>query len=299
MDRLIKAFRGYVWVAMLVLAGCATPGDLPPSDLNSSKTIAQSVESQKAETGKISSNLGGINIESTRIAKAGSDIKAEVAALPSDPHTQTIDKKADEIISSADQILDYSAKTNDAIAKIEELGKAIVSNTKNINKLEERVKQLQDEKTKLQNGAIKNLYDSLVWYFGIAFAMILGGVVLAFFYDKKFGITITIIGLITAAVAAALTFYLQQVALVSICVLLAGLLFGIYMGVMEIIKLYRSNKQTVNLVQTLKKDLRPEVKEKYFGEAGIANKIQTPTTKKMVAKILGKPTTKTIPPPVP
>ncbi len=213
----------------------------------------------------------------------------------------TIDASADSIRESAADIVDYAAllraETEKLRATLEALkaanGEAQV-NLGEIEKLEASIadleSQLWEQEAELKRQAVQRLYTYLGGMFAIGFLMIIGGAVLMIFVTKKGGLLLMGIGVLVVAVSAALTMYLEYVAIAGLVILgmaLASLVgYGIYMAV----KSNRAEKavaEQTELLEVVKQDLSVESRKEIFGDGmkrGIADQIQSKSTSKRVAK---------------
>ena len=229
--------------------------------------------------------------------------------------TTEIDKSADEIKKEAtapsDKPIDWelltknadNIKTNNGVIKdqAKEIGKVntdIQKSTVDVKALENKIISLQKENDQVRSDAIKNLYSYLGWIFGLAFAVIIGGAVVAFFVNKKAGMVLVGVGMLGIALAAGAIFYLKTIAAVGIYIIIGTILtcigYVIYLVKQEVTKkthLVTANEENVTVIDQLKKELAPEVKEKYFGTSekeGIVHLMQSDTTKDIVSEIRSK-----------
>lgn len=213
----------------------------------------------------------------------------------------TIDASADSIRESAADIVDYAAllraETEKLRATLEALKAAngeAQANLGEIEKLEASIadleSQLWEQEAELKRQAVQRLYTYLGGMFAIGFLMIIGGAVLMIFVTKKGGLLLMGIGVLVVAVSAALTMYLEYVAIAGLVILgmaLASLVgYGIYMAV----KSNRAEKavaEQTELLEVVKQDLSDESRKEIFGDGmkrGIADQIQSKGTAKRVAK---------------
>jgi multisubunit Na+/H+ antiporter MnhG subunit len=170
----------------------------------------------------------------------------------------------------------------------------ILLSLKNHIKLSGDIVALRKELDNLRNAnqatrqeSLKQLYDYLVWLWGIGFVILIcGGFTIL--YTRKIGGFLIGIGLLTIGFASAAHFYLQQIAIIGLFALIFGILITIGVIVWLIIDANRKEKaveENVTLIEEVKKDLEPDLKEKIFGDEGIAAEVQSDSTKKIVAKI--------------
>jgi len=212
----------------------------------------------------------------------------------------TIDASADSIRESAADIVDYAALLRSETEKLRATLEALKSangeaqvNLGEIEKLEASIadleSQLWEQEAELKRQAVQRLYTYLGGMFAIGFLMIISGAVLMIFVTKKGGLLLMGIGVLVVAVSAALTMYLEWVAIAGLVILgmaLASLVgYGIYMAV----KSNRAEKavaEQTELLEVVKQDLSEESRKEIFGDGmkrGRADNIQSKSTSKRVA----------------
>lgn len=148
----------------------------------------------------------------------------------------------------------------------------------------------QELKSEGSAEARQNLFRILGIIFALGAAAIVGGVIISF-YNAKTGFMIVGIGLVTTAIAAAGTYYLQWIAIAGIIIAGVGLLTTLIMLIMNArdAKVEKeSNEANIKIMEVMKPELSEDAKNKVFGgngKSGIAEVIQTKPVKKKVAKI--------------
>ncbi len=212
----------------------------------------------------------------------------------------TIDASADSIRESAVEIVDYAAllriQTEELRAILEALKSAngeAQANLGEIEKLEANIanleSQLWEQEAELKRQAIQRLYTYLGGMFAIGFLMIISGAVLMIFVTKKGGLLLMGIGVLVVAVSAALTMYLEYVAIAGLVIL--GLAFAslVGYGIFMAVKSNRAEKavaEQTELLEVVKQDLSDESRKQIFGDGmkrGLADQIQSKSTSKRVA----------------
>lgn len=236
--------------------------------------------------------------------------------------TENIAKETEQIKQSAVAITESATIIKDSTddPKItEEASKIVVESNKvenaaiSIQKETEMVKQeivadktqpLLDQIEELENtnSDWKKKYDDLVAastaeiqkivriFWMVGFAMIVAGMIVAYFH-RIIGGMILCAGFVSVGLAAANQYYYQEIATVGLVVFIIG--FLVSAGSVGYL-IFRSKKteeavaDNVQLLESIKTEVPEEVKNKIFGDDGIARKVQKPSTQKMVSEIRAK-----------
>lgn len=292
--------------AFLFLASCRSSRPIDFGTGNSpipSGTITQSLENQQDHTQKIE-NLNADNAKLAKEIEKSSDAASNTtdALFPAvSTNTQATDnlkkikEELDKIQQNSSDIGTHSAQIKDGLDAITKETTSIYANVKQVKGLETEIAKLRTEKESLKNDAIKSLYSSLSIFFGIGFATILAGIFLAIFVNKTLGMSVLAVGVLGLALAAGCVFYLQTIAMVAMYIIIGSILvagaFVIWHLMRQVHKvndLHTANVENVQLVQTVKEKLDPDIKEEVFGEHGIAKEIQSDVTQKLVKEIKQK-----------
>ena len=236
--------------------------------------------------------------------------------------TENIAKETEQIKQSAVAITESATIIKDSTddPKItEEASKIVVESNKvenaaiSIQKETEMVKQeivadktqpLLDQIEELENtnSDWKKKYDDLVAastaeiqkivriFWMVGFAMIVAGMIVAYFH-RIIGGMILCAGFVSVGLAAANQYYYQEIATVGLVVFIIG--FLVSAGSVGYL-IFRSKKteeavaDNVQLLESIKTEVPEEVKEKIFGDDGIARKVQKASTQKIVKEIRSK-----------
>ena len=180
-----------------------------------------------------------------------------------------IDASADSIRESAADIVDYAAllrvETEKLRATLEALKSAngeAQANLGEIEKLEASIanleSQLWEQEAELKRQAVQRLYTYLAGMFAIGFLMIISGAVLMIFVTKKGGLLLMGIGVLVVAVSAALTMYLEYVAIAGLVILGLALASLVGYGIFMAVKSNRAEKavaEQTELLEVVKQDL--------------------------------------------
>lgn len=285
-------------LCFFTLSGCQTTpiadkNNIPKTTLASA---AQDVERAAKELGDVSSEVTtSIDV----IKNSTAEVRGSVSVAKDMNQDPQIEKQLDFIDQKNTQIRDSAAeistqmKITDKISESSSRAFQIVSQSAQESiKMEARIKELESENNKIRGNAIEELYKYLKWFFGIGIIICLGGAVIGYLVDKKLGMLLGGIGILTLTLALGITYYMEYIALAGTVVLGIGVLvtLGILAWVTLREKEARKNlagatEQTVQLVEELKKELPADAKEKFFGSSGICDQTQNATTKRIVKKI--------------
>lgn len=212
----------------------------------------------------------------------------------------TIDESATSIRQSAGEIIDYAALLREETEKLRKALEALKSanqeaheNISEIEKLEATIADLQsqlwEQEAELKRQAVQRLYTYLAGMFALGFLMVIGGAVLMIFVTKKGGLLLMGIGVIVIATSAALTMYLEYVAIAGLVILGLALASTIGYGIFMAVKSRNAERAVVEqteLIEAVKQDLPEESKKQIFGDGakrGLADQIQSKATQKRIA----------------
>ena len=275
-----------------------------PINNNTAQSISSSAVLQSDSIVKISESNASSK-EVVNSIRATTDESNKTAA--------SIAEKTEDaaIITSVDTIINHNQKIREDANAIEANAEKIQSNLELAQKhnvqiqkdahavenLQQTIANLEGEKQRLQNDAIKNLYTTLSFFFGLGFLTIISGLVLAFLVNKKLGMSIAGLGVLALALAAGAIYYLKTIAVVAIAIIIASIVVCLAIGVWHVVRenrekrtLEQANIENVTLVQKIKERLEPNAKLEIFGEykPGLASTIQSDRTRDIVKKVRDK-----------
>ena len=270
----------------------------PAQTLNSAATLQQQSldnikvanESNVQAVANIRTSIDESNRSANSISQKTQDpdVRSNVATIVDS--NQKIRENADAVAVNTETI---RSNTVAATAQNSNIKNEVAS----VAHLQKLIAELQREKQQMQDDAIKNLYSTLSFFFGLGFLTVVVGVVLAFFVNRRLGYSIAGLGLMALALAAGAVFYLKTIATVAIVIIISGIVLCVAIGVWQFVRenreknvLEQANVENVQLVQTIKDRLDPSSKLEIFGEnkLGIAHKIQSDATQKIVKRVKNK-----------
>jgi len=314
-----------IFTLCVLLAGCSSTRIVGPSDNSVSDRFTEIVDEQIEWTDRsqesaeiIWDNIPPIEEQATDIIEETSVIEQatenitnvmdsatdeQLAPEIEDPirtEVATIDASADSIRESAAVIVDYAAllraeteKLRATLEALKSVNSEAQANLGEIEKLEANIanleSQLWEQEAELKRQAIQRLYTYLGGMFAIGFLMIISGAVLMIFVTKKGGLLLMGIGVLVVAVSAALTMYLEYVAIAGLVILGLALASLVGYGIFLAVKSNRAEKaveEQTELLEVVKQDLSEESRKEIFGDGmkrGLADQIQSKSTSKRVA----------------
>jgi ABC-type multidrug transport system fused ATPase/permease subunit len=222
--------------------------------------------------------LEDIREESDSIDQDAKVIIEETKAIPDVKVAGNINSKAENIIESSDSIKKENAKLAVVIDEVK--------------KNEDELAKLKDLINSNRLQALEKLYGYVTMFWVLGFAAIVGGAVVAFLLGNRiFGSSIMMIGIMMVGFAAASQYYMEEIAKVGGIILVISFIGGIAYLIWGI---YRANtvslavKEIVEMMEILKETMTDDEKERIFGEKGLASRLQSEITQKVVAKIKEK-----------
>jgi len=243
---------------------------------------------------------------SKAIEKSNEDIKNEIVRVDGTSKiiaqsAETIKKTSDDpiVVQEATNISQQSNVIENSVIEIKNDTEAI-SEQLNVEKIEPVITQVVElEKS---DSEWKNKYEDhlaastaemqkiirVFWIIG--FAMIVAGLIIAYFHRIIGGI-ILCAGFVSVGLAAANQYYYQEIATVGLWVFIIGFLTSaVSVGyfIFKNKKTEEAVEDNVKLLEDIKTEVPEEVKNKIFGDEGIAKKVQRESTKKIVSDIRAK-----------
>jgi hypothetical protein len=289
-----------------VLVGCSADSDpipaIPPQDRNVGQSIHDTVSAQEESVNKIESSAKA-NDQLLESAKAHAvEVNRNATMIGEKTEDPTIKASADSVTQHATELesrLDATSKNNTSIAEaaaaIKQGNERLKTDSGSVLDLQKRNAELENEKEKLQNEAIEELYTTSAYIFGLGFFTILGGLFLAFFVNRKLGYVVAGVGLLGMAIAAGAIYYLKTIATVAVISIVVSIVVSVGVGIWYFVKEVRekddyktATEENVELIQKLKQEVPEEIRIKYFGEKvvePVAVQLQSESTQQIVQKV--------------
>ncbi len=255
------------------------------SDLqNSVQEQIEQTEEIKNATELIQGQLGDIDLYADSILD-------EIALMPPEEINDGIDSiedSAESIKETVDEAQKENVRIDESLEDLEAANVISSSLLYQIEKLEQAVEAYKESDRQVRREALENLHSYITLFFVIGFATIMIGTFLTFWVNKKLGGVVLAIGVITVGFAAASQYYLQEIAIVGLVVLILG--FVVTLGVIIWLLLDGKNdkvamKEIVSLVEAMKHHLTEEERKEIFGPSGLASRMTSDLTKKVIAQV--------------
>ena len=285
---------------LCMLAGCPSKPVKQPPATGSATTLDAAVAQQDQA-------LQRIKTANDSTTQAASSIRTHVDESNRDANNIATQTQDANVLQNVESIVTHNQKirertdviaTNTATisAGVETAtvqNKQIKDHVKVIEQLQLKIVELENQKQQMQNDAIKDLYTTLSFFFGLGFVTVVAGMVVAFLVNRRLGMSIVGLGLMALALAAGAIYYLKTIAIVAIVIIIAAIVVCVALGVWYLVRenrekrdLEQANVENVQLVQTIKERLDPNAKVEIFGETrtGIAHKLQSEKTQRIVKR---------------
>ena len=270
-------------LVVLPLASCKAAPKIDPNRGETSvrlETVSKNIEAtateikSDAEVIVAEASVAKQNIERIYDTAPEGEREPLTAALNS---VQEIDARADNIISESSKI----QRDADTLKAVES----------QVKELETEVIKYKSATSQAQAQALEKLYEYINIFWIIGFAAIIGGAALAFFANKGFGGTISLIGVIMIGFASASQYYLQEIAFTGAVILIGSFLVGLIMIGWSAVggkNQDQAIKEIVELIEILKETMTDDEKERIFGRDGLASRVQSELTTKIINKVREK-----------
>lgn len=283
---------------IFTLSGCETTPKVSKVNIpqNTLASAAQDVERAAKELNEVSNDvtksIDSIKNKTAEIRGAFSVAKDMNDNPQVGKQLEIIDQRNTEIRDSAQEISSQMKITEKISESSSRSFQIVAQSAQEAIAMQSRIRELENENEKIRNNAIQEIYQYVKWFFGIGIIICLGGAVVGYLVNKKLGLLLGGVGILTLTLALGITYYMEYIALAGTIVLGVGVLVTLAVLAWVTLKeketrksLAGATEQTVQLVEELKKELPDEAREKFFGKDGICDQLQNANTKKIVKKI--------------
>ena len=274
-------------LSCILLTGCATTS-YPTSNQNASSIIINSTEEQIEQTEEIKSASESIS-SNLHAIDSDSEIILNIIAItePSEPLNQ-IEQHTDSIKESVDIAFQEQIRIEEAIEDLENANHHALQGVNLTEDIEKELEELRQSDREIRKKALENLHSFITLFFVIGFGMLIAGAFVAFWVNGKLGTVILGIGFLTVGFASASQYYLEEIATIGLIILIIGLISTAGIIAWMLIR-GRGNekaiKEIVELIEAMKDKLTPEERKGIFGINGIAYRLTSDLTKKIIAEI--------------
>ncbi len=274
---------------LLLVVGCEAIQDINKIPANTSSTVVDSIREQKEQTEEITDASGAIQDELNSIDKEAESILNDIALAPEDnPTLDSIENSAEAIKEHIDGAEKEQIRIEEALEDLNAANARVSAAVGQIEQLEDLVQDYEQSDREVRKEALENLHSYITLFFVIGFGMLVAGAFLTLWVSGKLGGVVLAIGVLTVGFAAASQYYLEEIAIVGLIVLIVG--FFATLGVVGWMlidgrKDKDAMKEIVNLIEAMKERLSPEERKEIFGVGGVASKLTSNMTKEIIAKI--------------
>jgi len=284
-----------VFATLTMTSGCEmfqeVTGEAPA---HTSSTVVDSVREQREQTDEITNASEVIGNDLEKIDDQANSILNDIALVPEDrnynidPTLESIEDSAETIKETVDNSQKEQIRIDESLEDLEQANNRVAAAVGQIEELEELVTEYEQSDREVRKEALENLYENIALFFTVGFALIIGGVFVTFWVNRKLGGTILAIGFLTVGFATASQYYLEEMAQVGLYVFIGGfLLTAVIVGFMLLNGKHNEKAlyEIVELIEEMKEHLDPEERKEIFGRDGFASRLTSPMTKKIISKI--------------
>jgi len=276
------------------LSSCEALQDINSYPTNTASTVVDSLREQREQTDEITDASGEIAGSLNSIDNEAEAILNDIALVPDD-RNYNIDPTLDSIENSAEAIKEHvdgaeksQIRIDEALEDLNSANARVAAAVGQIEELEDLVTEYEQSDREVRKEALENLHSFITLFFVIGFGMLVGGAFIAFWVNGRLGAIILAVGMLTVGFAAASQFYLEEIAMVGLIVLIVGFLatIGVIGWMLINGKRYETAiEEIVELIEEMKEHLDTEERKEIFGRNGFASDLTSPMTKKIVSQI--------------
>ena len=289
----MDTIRKILWSLCLIAAGCESAPTKTPTPTGNKDVVNSNIRVQESALQSVTKKVDDVQNRTEQIVKDVDRARGIIAPIDMPIATKwKTEEVFANIIANSDMMRYQLATMKDDFLVIEGEHERFVEMGELLDIQANRIDYLENEADRLRNSAIEDIYQYLVWVFILGFLVVVGGSIVAFFVSRKLGVSILAIGIVVLGFGAAATFYLKWIAITGFVLVGLGILstiallvYGIYEESSKKKKLEVATTENVKLIDEVKQKLPDEIKTTIFGAGGVAQVMQNPDTKKIVAEI--------------
>lgn len=261
---------------------------------HTSTTVVDSLREQKEQTEEIDSATNAIGEDLNSIDDQANSILDDVAIITEehnyniDPRVDSIEDSAEAIKESVDEAQREGIRIDEALEDLESANARVSAAVGQIEDLEELVQEYEQSDREIRKEAIEAMHENITLFFTLGFGMLVAGAFIAFWINGRLGAVLLAVGIITVGFATASQYYMEEIATAGLYVMIGG--FVLTMVVIAFMLLNGKNNEKalneiVELIEEMKEHLNTKERKEIFGRDGFASRMQSPMTKKIIAKI--------------
>ncbi len=279
---------------LLCMTACVTTRGTNSHPENTASTVVDSVREQKEQTEEITDASSEISGGLERVDNHADSILDEIAIAPEDrdrsidPTLNSIEESAESIKEEIDSVQKEQVRIGEALEDLESANARVSAAVGQIEQLEDLVAEYEQSDREVRKEALENLHSFITLFFVIGFGMLIGGAFLTFWVNGRLGGVVLAIGVLTVGFAAASQYYLEEIAVVGLVVLVVGFLASLGVVGWMLIDGKNDKKaiaEIVELIEETKDHLTPEERQEIFGRDGFASRMTSDLTKKIIAQV--------------
>ena len=284
----------FIMILTMCLVGCESLQEISSNPTGTSGKVVDSVREQIEQAREITEATDGVSGSLTDIDTEAEAILNEIALVPTDrnynidPTLYSIESSADAIKEHVDTAEKEQVRIEEALEDLDAANSRVAAAVGEVEQLEELIKGYEESDREVRKQALENMHSYITLFFVMGFGMLVGGAFLTFWVSGKLGGVVLAIGVLTVGFAAASQYYLEEIAIVGLIVLIVG--FFATLGVVGWMLIKGKNNEKaiaeiVELIEEAKDRLSEEERRDLFGRDGFATRLTSPLTKKIVAEV--------------
>jgi len=290
----MKKIMILMMLGILTATGCEALQDMNGHPENTASTVVDSVREQREQTDEITNASEVIGNDLETIDQKADAILNDIALVPEDrnynidPTLDSIENSAEEIKETVDDAQKEQIRIDESLEDLEAANNRVAAAVGQIEQLEDLVAEYEQSDREVRKEALENLHSFITLFFVIGFGMLVGGAFIAFWVNGRLGAIVLAVGMLTVGFAAASQYYLEEIAMVGLIVLIVGFLatIGVVGWMLINGKRYETAiEEIVELIEEMKEHLDTEERKEIFGRNGFASELTSPMTKKIVSQI--------------
>lgn len=283
-----------IFSLLLCMTACEALQEINSHPENTASTVVDSVREQKEQTDEITDASNEVGGSLEKIDDHANSILDEIALAPEDrnynidPTLNSIEDSAEAIKEDVDSAQREQVRIDEALEDLESANARVSAAVGQIEQLEDLVAEYEQSDREVRKEALENLHSFITLFFVIGFGMLIGGAFLTFWVNGKLGGVVLAIGVLTVGFAAASQYYLEEIAVVGLVVLIVGFLASLGVVGWMLIDGKNDKKaiaEIVELIEETKDHLTPEERQEIFGRDGFASRMTSDLTKKIIAQV--------------
>jgi len=272
----------------VLLPSCIATPKYYSSNQNASSIIENSTNEQVEQTEEIKIASKSISSELNIIDNISEDILNTIALAESTNELNYIEQSTESIKESVDSAQQEQIRITEALEDLEQANQEAFLGARLTENIEKQLEEFRKSDREIRKKALENLHSFITLFFVIGFGMLIAGAFIAFWINGKLGATILGIGILTVGFSSASQYYLEEIATIGLIILIIGFISTAGIIAWMLIKgkgNEKAIKEIVKLIEAMKHKLTLEERKDIFGVDGVASRLTSDLTKKIVSEI--------------